>query len=509
MAKYILAHDLGTSGNKATLYDVSGRLVGSKTYHYGISYVGDNGVEQDPEDWWTAVQKTTKALTAKIDPKDILAVSFSGQMMGCTFVDKRGRALRPSMIWADMRSTGEVKKIATRISDYDFYHVTGHRNSASYGAQKLMWIKEHEPSVYRNTYKVLNAKDFITLRLTGKFVTDYSDASSTNVFDLNKFEWSSRLADAMDLDLDKFPTLHASTDVVGYVTKEAANKTGLVADTPVVCGGGDGVCAAVGTDSVREGTAHCSLGTSSWVSVTTRKPVFDKDMKTFNWAHIVPGHILPTGTMQSGGGAYAWFVENVIKQVTPGVADDVLYKMLEDKIQQSPIGAKGLIFLPYLMGERSPRWNPDARASFIGLTMKHEFGDMLRSIQEGVAMNLNIILQTFQNLNVDVQQMVAIGGGVRSAQWCQTLANVFETPIMTPKNLDLATSKGAVITGAVGVGALPDFNSASGFFQMDRTYTPDTRSATKYQKLTTVFNQAYDQLIPVFDSLHNLDLEAH
>lgn len=171
-----------------------------------------------------------------------------------------------------------------------------------------MWVKEHQPEVYAKTYKMLNAKDFIILRLTSAFVTEYTDASSTCLMDLEKLEWSDRLLDAMDLDREKMPRLCRSTDIAGEVTEEAAELTGLAVGTKVVCGGGDGVCAAVGTGCVQEGIAHSSMGTSSWISITSREPVFDEKQRTFTWAHIVPGYVLPTGTMQIGGGAYAWYV---------------------------------------------------------------------------------------------------------------------------------------------------------------------------------------------------------
>lgn len=236
MKKYLLAHDLGTSGNKATLYSTEGELVKSCVHSYDMLVSNNNWVEQRPEDFWNAVCISTKELVQDIDVNDIAAISFSGQMMGCICVDKEGKALRNALIWADMRATKEEEMIRERISEEDFYHLTGHKISPSYGGQKLMWVKNNEPEIYENTYKMLNCKDYIILKLTGKFVTEYTDASSTNLLDLNKLEWSDRLLDVMGIDREKMPTLLKSTDVAGTVTDEAAEACGLVSGIPVVCG---------------------------------------------------------------------------------------------------------------------------------------------------------------------------------------------------------------------------------------------------------------------------------
>ena len=313
MSKYILAHDLGTSGNKAVLYDIDGILVSSLTLNYSVIYSNNNWAEQSPDEWWKAVCLSSQALLRNINPKDILAVSFSGQMMGCVCVDKHGNSLRNSIIWSDLRALKEESIIKQNISEKDFYHITGHRISPSYGGQKFMWVKNNEPEIYNKTYKILNAKDYIILKITGKFATEYTDASSTCLLDLNTLSWSNRLIDIMGIDGDKLPQLHKSTDIAGYVTEEAYKLSNIPKGTPVIFGGGDGVCSAVGTGCIKEGIAHSSMGTSSWISITSKSPIYDEKMKTFNWVHIVPGFVLPTGTMQCGGGAYSWIVDVLFK----------------------------------------------------------------------------------------------------------------------------------------------------------------------------------------------------
>lgn len=286
MKKYLLAHDLGTSGNKATLYSTEGELVKSCVHSYDMLVSNNNWVEQRPEDFWNAVCVSTKELVQDIDVNDIAAISFSGQMMGCICVDKEGRALRNALIWADMRATKEEEMIRERISEEDFYHLTGHKISPSYGGQKLMWVKNNEPEIYENTYKMLNCKDYIILKLTGEFVTEYTDASSTNLLDLNKLEWSDRLLEVMGIDREKMPALLKSTDVAGTVTDEAAKACGLVSGIPVVCGGGDGVCAAVGTGCTKEGIA-----TAVWVH-PHGFPSQQKNQSTMKKCAPLPGRTL-------------------------------------------------------------------------------------------------------------------------------------------------------------------------------------------------------------------------
>ena len=246
--KYIIAHDLGTSGNKATLFREDGQMVTSETFAYGCHYFNANWAEQDPEDWWRAICETSRNLIAKanIDASEIAAISFSGQMMGCLCVDRAGNPLRPSIIWADQRAQKQAEAINEQISLYDFYHIAGHRNAASYGLQKLMWVRDNEPEVYAKTYKTLNAKDFIVLRLTGKFYTEPSDATSNSCIDLNTLQWSEEIVKASGIDGEMLPEIVPSTFVAGGVTKWAAEQTGLKEGTPVVMGGGDGLCSNVG-----------------------------------------------------------------------------------------------------------------------------------------------------------------------------------------------------------------------------------------------------------------------
>lgn len=503
MSKYILAHDLGTSGNKAVLYDIDGILVSSLTLNYSVIYSNNNWAEQSPDEWWKAVCLSSQALLRNINPKDILAVSFSGQMMGCVCVDKHGNSLRNSIIWSDLRALKEESIIKQNISEKDFYHITGHRISPSYGGQKFMWVKNNEPEIYNKTYKILNAKDYIILKITGKFATEYTDASSTCLLDLNTLSWSNRLIDIMGIDGDKLPQLHKSTDIAGYVTEEAYKLSNIPKGTPVIFGGGDGVCSAVGTGCIKEGIAHSSMGTSSWISITSKSPIYDEKMKTFNWVHIVPGFVLPTGTMQCGGGAYSWIVDVLFKNEKNILKNNYinLYNVLEEEMRTSSPGSNGIIFLPYLMGERSPRWNPNAKGSFIGIKMENSRADIIRSVLEGVAMNLSIILDTFRKQNNFINEIVVIGGGAKSNIWLSIMSDIYGIDILKPNYLEEACSMGAAITAGVGIGVYKNFDVINKYLEIIKIYKPSGKNKELYSKLRNIFNESYEYLSKIFYDL--------
>ena len=505
MQKYLLAHDLGTSGNKATLYTLDGELVDSKVSSYDTNYFNSNWVEQNPDDWWRAICTSTKELLQGIDKKNVLAVSFSGQMMGCLCVDKNGLPLRPSIIWADMRASEEENFLSAHIDPMAFYRTVGHKISSSYSLEKLMWIKNHEPDVYKNTYKMLNAKDYIVYKMTGRFVTDFSDASGTNAFDINTFKWSDEILKASGIDGDKLPEAVESTYVAGEISAKMAEECGLAQGTKVVLGGGDGMCASVGAGSVSEGKTYNCLGSSSWICTTTKKPIFDMQMRTFNWAHIVPGYIGPCGTMQTAGAAFNWVKNEIckIEQEQGRAAGKSPYDFINKEIEAANPTSNSLLFLPYLLGERSPRWNSDARGAFIGLKMEHKRSDMLRSVIEGIAMNLNVILGILKQ-DIEVNEMIVIGGMAKGEVQRQILADIFGMNIVKLKSLEEATSMGAAITAGVGIGELSGFHEIEKFNQVDGVIEPIKANVEKYKKIMPVFDDAYFALENVYKHLAQL-----
>lgn len=504
-AQFILAHDLGTTGNKASLYDGRGQVRSSSFYGYGTELPRVNWVEQNPEDWWQAVCISTRQLlaAARVQPADIACIAFSGQMMGCVAVDRQARPLRNAIIWADLRAVEEAQAMIDGVGADTVYGITGHRASPSYSGAKIMWVRQHQPEIFAQAHKFLHAKDFIVARLTGNFVTDYSDASGMNLYDLKQWDWSDLILDAVRLDRSLLPELHPSTDVVGQVQTGVADEVGLAAGTPVVIGGGDGSCAAVGAGVVREGSAYNYLGSSSWIGIATREPILDPAKRTFTWAHMVPNMFSPTGTMQAAGGSYQWLRDNFCLPEKDAAAELKVspYELMNLQAEQSPPGANGLLFLPYLLGERSPRWNPKARGAFLGLTMKHNRADIVRATLEGITLNLRVILEAFEDQGASIEAMRVIGGGARGRLWRQIIADIYNKPVLRPALLEEATSLGAALAGGIGVGLFKDFSLAEQLTPIvDRT-EPNQALRPAYDRLYRVFNQSYEAFESLFEAL--------
>jgi len=486
---FILAHDLGTTGNKAALFDGEGNLVASHLESYPVAYPQAGWAEQDPSDWWRAICLSTRVLLveAHIQPKEISAVTFSGQMMGIVPVDSTGVPLRSAIIWADQRAVAEANWLSDRCGPGNIYQRSGHRASPAYLAAKILWVKNHQPDIYRQTGKFLCAKDYAIFKLTGHFATDYSDASGSNLFDLTQRAWSMDLLDAIGLDIITLPDVHASTDVVGEVTNKASEETGLAIGTPVVIGGGDGACAAVGAGVVAPGDAYCYIGSSSWISFASDAPVFDPQMRTFTFHHLHPRLFAPMGTMQAAGGARDWLLLH-------------MGEIPDEEVSQIAPGSNGLIFLPYLIGERSPWWNPQARGAFVGLTMSHSRADMTRAVLEGVTFNLRLILDALESQGANIPAIRLIGGGAQSPLWRQMLADVFARPVYILDLITEATSWGAAVAGGVGVG-LYDWNIAKEQARVKLAVEPDAAKAARYAELLPLFVDTYRALEPIYARL--------
>jgi len=507
MEKYILAHDLGTSGNKATLFSLNGKLGASVLYEYPVSYPNSGWVEQNPDDFWQAVCTSTKQLLEKagISNKEVAAVCFSGQMMGCLLVDREGKPLRNIIIWADTRAGKQAEYMETKVGMDYVYRTTGHRISASYSAAKLLWVRDNEEDVYKLTYKMLHAKDYIILKLTGNYVTDFSDASGTNLFDLEKKNWDQKILDALDIPLSLLPDAKPSTDSAGIITDGAAREIGLLAGTPVIIGGGDGSCACVGAGVVAEGNAYNTLGSSSWISLATKTPICDPEKRTFTWVHLDPALYTPCGTMQAAGYSYNWYkntlcLDEISKAQKNG---ENPYKLIDKAALSSPPGANGLLYLPYLLGERSPRWNHDARGAFVGLSITTSKGDISRAVLEGVGFNLKIILEILEKGVVagKIDEIITIGGGAKGDVWLQILSDIWQKPLMVPAYTEEATSLGAAVCGGVGIGAFTDFSVIHKFNAPVKRISPNKDCAARYEKIFPLFNKAYDALVDTFREL--------
>jgi xylulokinase len=508
MKNYILAHDLGTTGNKATLYDAEGRLAGSAFYGYATEYAHPRWAEQNPEDWWQAVCTSTHQLLKEtgVGGDDVACITFSGQMMAAVPLDKDARPLRSAIIWADQRSTEQVNWLLERISFDEMYRITGHRLSESYSLLKMLWIRDHQPDIYRNTYKFVHAKDAMVARLTGNFVTDMSDASGMDLYDLATSAWSPHILDAAEVDPAQLPDVICSIDIAGEVLPTVAEEVGVATGTPVVIGGGDGVCASTGAGVVAEGAAYNYVGSSAWIALAMPNPLLDPAYRTFCYCHLVPGMFMPTGTTQSAGASYQWARDQIStgEVIAAQSAHVSPYELMNDHAAQSPPGANGLLFLPYLMGERSPYWNPKARGAFVGLTIRHTRADMLRAVLEGVTMNLCMTLDAFRVQGARVDAMRLIGGGAKGRLWNQIMADVYGISIHRLAILDEATSMGAALAGGVGVGLYPGFEMAAVMNPVAEVIEPNPQAQVVYTELYPLFQETYTALVPVYDKLADL-----
>ena len=494
----IISHDLGTTGDKATLVSHAGAVVAAVTATYGTDFGPRGKAEQDAGAWWDAVCRATRNLLeqASVAPADVEVVSFSGQMMGAVLLDGAGEPVRPAIIWADTRSVTQTATLVERVGMERGYTITGHRLNPTYSLSKIMWVRDHEPEAFRRAQKVVLAKDYVAFRLTGVLATDPSDASSTNAYDQTAGTWSDELLEAAGLPHSMFPDIVASTAVLGRVSDEAAAATGLIAGTPVVMGGGDGPMGALGAGILGpESGAYAYLGSSSWVSVAAHAPLHDPQMRSMTFNHVLPGRFVPTATMQAGGAALEWVVDTL----APG--QDGRYERLLADAAAVPGSEDGLYFLPHLLGERSPYWNPAARAVFAGLGRHHGPAHLTRAVLEGVAFNLYTGLLAFVENGTPIEAVDAIGGAANSTLLLQVFADVWGVPVRRRSLVDEATAVGAAIVGGVGVGIFDDFDVAGRFSEELTTSAPDVARHARYAGEYALFMEAYTRLEPWFDKL--------
>jgi len=492
----LIAYDLGTTGNKASLHHDDGRLVSAVTVGYGVNFADGGVAEQDPEDWWNAVVQATRTLMARsgADPADVIGLTVSGQMMGAVLLDANYRPVRPAIIWADTRSTKQTAALEQRIGIEPAYALLGHRLNPTYSLEKVMWVRDEEPDVFARVRHFCVAKDYVVSRLTGRLATDRSDASATNAYDQGRGTWSSEMIAAAELDASIFPGVLESTTVVGTLTAEAASATGLGRETRVVMGGGDGPIAAVGAGVVApQDGAYACLGTSSWISFCSEAPVADPLMRTMTFDHVVPGSYVPTATMQAGGAAMQW----VSELLTPEPSSTRLSALVAEA-STAEASTGGLYFLPYLLGERSPYWNPDASGAFLGIRRHHGRAEMARAVLEGVAFNLLTCIQAFRESGSTIDRVDAIGGGAVSDVWLQIMADVWGLPVRRRTIVEEGNSLGAAVTAAVGLELVEDFGAARGLSEITAEFHPDEVRHRDYLTRHTTFVDGYASLEPWF-----------
>ena len=495
MAQYILAHDLGTSGNKASLFDQDGRLIDSAVIPYPVHYPQKGWAEQNPKDWWQAVCKASRQVLERNPHISVAAVAVTGQMMGCLALDKEGNPLGNSIIWSDSRAENECDLMIGRLTKERYNRITGQPPSASYTLPKIMWQKKHMPHVYEKATFYLQAKDYINYCLTGQICTDPTDAAYTIAYDIQKKKWSDDILFCAGISKDRFPQIVPSEWIIGSVQHEAAELTGLKEGTPVVAGAGDGSAAHLGAACIHPGDSYLCLGSSTWIVAQTNGLVFDAQGRMQTEPHVIRDQYVYLGTMQTGGLAHSWARNKLAASAMP-------YQQIEDLVKNSPAGADGLIFMPYLMGERSPWYDLKAKGAFLGIRQSTTYGDFYRAVLEGVGMNLKILLKIIEE-SEEVRDIVLIGGGGKSAVWRQILADIFQKNILIPENMEEGTSIGGAVIAGVGVGMFRDYSCAKDFLKIRECVCPHENKKELYTRKQMLFEKSYHALKSINEEIHN------
>lgn len=504
--RYILVHDLGTTGNKAIIVDDKLNLLASGYTPFQSYYPHTNWVEQSPEEWWTAVVESTKEAVANsgIDPADIAVVSFSAQMMSQTPVARDGSLLMErTPIWPDARAGAQAQELHEAFGGLDNYyriHGVGWQ-SEIHITNKLKWLKDNRPEVYRNTYKFLQAKEVIAYRLTGEFATEYGDASMCGYLDIRKRAVSDEILSASGIDREKLPDIHESHDIIGRVTPEAAKLTGLTEGTPVTLGSGDVVCSDLGAGVIKQGMAYTYIGSANWTGVFREEPSTDPTVK-MNCSTCLPWpnayHLVMITA--AGGIAQQWIQDAMFSSES----DDAVYQTMTADAKKVPAGADGLIFLPYLRGGGAPHFDINARGAYLGALIPHTRGHMLRSLYEGVCFNMRWLYDLFELVGVPIfnlDQIRAIGGGVQNDLWMQTYADVNGLPFARVSNPQQATAVGAAMIGGVGVGIWNSYEEASRHITTSKTFESEPGNTQMYNELYPIYKDAYPALKSIFDRI--------
>ena len=451
---YALGIDVSTTATKALLLGADGAVVASHATGYAFETPQPLWSEQDPARWWSAAVQSIRAVlgASGVEPSDIAAVGLTGQMHGLVLLDEAGDVLRPAILWNDGRTGAECDEIRAALGKDRLVAVTGNDALAGFTAPKILWVRRHEPDVYARTRHVLLPKDYLRHRLTDAFATDRAGAAGTLLLDLAQRDWSDEVCGALGIPRAWLPPTHEGPDVTSVVSDAAAAATGLRAGTPVVAGGGDQAAGAVGVGAVREGVVSLVLGTSGVVFATTDGPAVEPDGRLHAFCHAVPGRWHLMGVMLSAAGSLRWFRDTL----SPGVAFDALLAEAAD----APPGCDGLLFLPYLTGERTPYADPLARGAFVGLTVRHTRAHLTRAVLEGVAFGLRQSFDLMRAAGLTrVDEVRVSGGGARSALWRQILADVLETPLATVTSTEGAAFGAALLAG-VGAGLWADVDAA-------------------------------------------------
>jgi len=450
---YMIGIDIGTSGTKSVLLDSAGTIaaVGHSAYDFDMPRPG--WAEQEPEVWWQAAKITIGRILQEsgVNAQQIKAVGFSGQMHGPVFLNAQGQSIRPAIIWADQRSAEECRRIYEILGKEGLYQTVCNPVDSGFMAATMLWLKHHEPDSYQQIDRLLLPKDYVKFRLTGKLVTDPSDAGGTSLYDVRSLAWSDAMLTKLGISPALLPVVRPATDIIGIVSAPAASETGLAAGTPVINGGNDQTMGALAAGVIAEGPVLVMLGTGGTVFTTVNSPLVDPELRMHTYPHCLTDRWHLLGAILSGGFSLKWF-RNIL-----GTA--LSYEEMTAEAATTPPGAEGLIFLPYLAGERTPHMNSFATGVFFGLTVRHTRAHLIRAVMEGVGCAIRDCLELFAELGVQPRNIIMGGGGAHSELWRQIHADILNLPVL-PVHTPESSATGAAMLAGIGIGIFPSVREA-------------------------------------------------
>ena len=496
MKNLLLGIDIGTSACKAAVMNLDGRVIAQATSAYPVYYPAPGYVEQNPEEWWEGVCLAIREIlsTGKVNANDIVGIGLDGQSWSAIPIDKKGNVLHNTPIWMDTRASDLCKSVTEKVGFDRIFSISGNSFEPSYTTPKILWFKEIKPQLYKNTYKFLQSNSYIAFRLTGAITQDSSQGYGLHMFNMEKGTYDDKLCEELGVDKEKLPDIYPSHQVIGEVTREAAEVTGLKQGIPVVAGGLDAACGTLGAGVYKVGQTQEQGGQAGGMSICVDRAL--SHPKLILSSHVVPDLWLLQGGTVGGGGAVKWFSE----QLGAGEAAQAklqgtsVFKIMDDEAATISEGSDGLIFLPYMAGERSPLWDKNAKGVFFGLGYDKTRAHMIRSVMEGCAYALYHNMKTAEESGVKSGILNAMGGAANSRLWTQIKADVTATPIQVPAS-DTATTLGASILAGIGTGAYKSFEEAvERTIQITRLHEPDMKAHEKYMKYYEIYIELYEKL---------------
>ncbi len=496
---YLLGIDVSTTGVKALLIDEAGQVQGSANTEQPLSIPHPLWSEQDPADWWNGAKSSIRQVLAEkgISGAEIRGIGLTGQMHGLTLLDQDGKVLRPAILWNDQRTAVQCDEIRQRIGRAQLIAITGNDALTGFTAPKILWVKEEEPRTFAQVRHILLPKDYVRYCLSGDFAMDKADAAGTILLDIKRREWSQEILDTLGIPAEWLPTTFEGPQVTGVVSAAAAQETGLKAGTPIVAGGGDQAAQAVGVGAVQPGIVALTLGTSGVVFASTDQPFIEPEGRLHAFCHSVPGRWHLMGVMLSAAGSLRWYRDTF----APGSSYDDLLLPAEGIAPCS----EGLLFLPYLTGERTPHPDPLARGAFVGLTVRHGFPHLTRAVLEGVAYGLRDSFELIKSAGLEnICQVRVSGGGAKSMLWRQILADVFNAELVTVNTTEGA-AYGAALLAGVGTHVWASVDDAcQATVRQTGCTTPQADHVAKYEQGYATYRQLYPALKEVSHQLNAL-----